>query len=250
MFGIYSAGVIRMRIRSFLILLAVAGSAHASDGVNIGHRTDSGEAKPMAWRFSMLETAQEVFDKRAPERAPGATMRFRLPKVDAAQGGNQVELVGADHRVPLPMASNISFSLVRGSLAEDSDSMVVVNRNFPKGEYNHPLVQVRSPGLPDGVRRMGDLRLACAVQIEMAKTEGLKFRAVLTGASLFGLNVCDKLEAAKTDEPSGKFDTVTIEDGERRLVQPAKDKHLPTLGDKAWSDNARISYTLNGSPVE
>jgi hypothetical protein len=97
---------------------------------------------------------------------------------------------------------------------------------------------------------MGDLRLACAVQLEMAKTEGFKFRAVLAGASLFGLNVCDKLEAAKTDEPSGKYDTVTIEDGERRLVQSAKDKQAPTLGDKGWSDNARISYSLNGSLVE
>jgi hypothetical protein len=250
MFSIYSTGVIRMRIRSFLILLAVAGSACASDGINVGHRVDSDEVKPMAWRFSLLEKAQDVFDKRAPERAPGATMRFRLPKVDAGQAGNQVEIVGADHRIPLPMPSNTTFSLKRGTLAEDSDTMVVVNRNFPKGEFNHPLVQVRSPGLPDGVRRMGDLRLACAAQMEMAKAEGLKFRAALAGASLFGFNVCDKLEATKVEEPTAKYDTVIIEDGERRLVQSAKDKHPPALGDKGWSDNARISYTLNGSPVE
>lgn len=238
-----------MRIRSFLVLLAVAGSAHASDGFNVGHRDDSDEAKPMAWRFSLLEKAQDVFARRAPEQAPGAAMTFRLPKVDAAQAGNQVELVGADHRIPLPMASNTSFRLLRGTLAEDSDTMVVVNRNFPKGEFNHPLVQVRSPGLPDGVKRMGDLRLACAAQMEMAKAEGLKFRAVLAGASLFGFNVCDKLEATKVEEPKGAYDTVTVEDGERRLVQPAKDKHAPALGDKGWSDNARISYTLDGRIV-
>jgi hypothetical protein len=239
-----------MRIRSFLILLAVAGSAHASDGINVGHRTDSSEAKPMAWRLSLLEKARDVFEKRAPERAPGATMAFRLPKVDAAQTGNQVEIVGADHRVPLAMASPNTFALKRGTLAEDSDSMVVVNRHFPKGEFNHPLVVVRSPGLPDGVKRMGDLRLACAAQMEMAKTEGLEFRATLAAASLFGFNVCDKLEATKVDEPTGPYDTVTIEDGGRRLVQAAKDKHPPELGDKGWSDNARISYTLNGQSVQ
>lgn len=230
-----------MRIRSFLILLAVAGSVHANDAT---------EAKPMAWRFQLLEKAQDVFDKRAAEQAPGATMTFRLPKVDASQGGNQVEISGADHHVPLTMTSNTTFLLKRGTLAEDDDSMVVVNRNFPVGEFNHPLVVIRSPGLPDGVQRMGDLRLACAVQMEMAKSEGLKFRAALATASLFGFNVCDKLEAAKVEAPKGAYDTVTIEDGERRLVRSAKDKHQPELGDKGWSDNARISYTLNGQIVQ
>jgi hypothetical protein len=229
-----------MRILSFAILLTVAGSACA---------TDTEETKPMAWRLRLLEKAQDVFDARAAELAPGAKMTFRLPKVDAAQGGNQVEIVGADHRVPLPMVSNTTFALKRGTLAEDSDSMVVVNRNFPQGEFNHPLVQVRSPGLPDGVQRMGDLRLACAAQMEMAKAEGLKFRAVLATVSLFGFNVCDKLEAAKVEEPKGGYDTVTIEDGERRLVQSAKDQHTLALGDKSWSDNARISYTLGGQPA-
>lgn len=238
-----------MRIRSFLILLAAAGSVHANDSINIGHRTDSSEAKPMAWSIQLLEKAQDEFDKRMQDRAPGATMSFRLPKVDPEQGGNQVEIVGGDHHVPLPMTSNTTFSLKRGTLAEDSDAMVVVSRNFPKGEYNHPLVQVRSPGLPDGVQRMGDLRLACAAQMEMAKAEGLKFRAVLAAASLFGFALCDKLEVTKVEQPKSAYDTVTVEDGSRRLVLSAKDKQQPELGDKTWSDDARISYTLNGQPV-
>jgi hypothetical protein len=242
-----------MRIASFLFLLAVAAHVHATDTVSVGHRVtpDEGEsaAMPMAWRYRLLERAQDLFDRRAAEQAPGAALSFRLPKVDAAQAGNQVEVVGADHRVPLPMMSNTSFALKRGTLAEDGDAMVVVNRNFPKGEFNHPLVQVRSPGLPDGVQRMGDLRLACAAQMAMAKEEGLKVRAVLAAVGLFGFNVCDKLEATKVDAPKGAYDTVTIEDGERRLVLSAKDKNQPGLGDKGWSDNARISYTLNGTLV-
>jgi hypothetical protein len=238
-----------MRIRSFLILLAVAGSVHANDSIEVGHRDDSQEAKPMAWRFHLLEKAQDVFEKGAAKQAPGAKMTFRLPKVDEVEGGNQVEIFGADHHVPLPMTSNTTFALKRETLAEDDDAMVVVNRNFPKGEFNHPLVLVRSPGLPDGVQRMGDLRLACTAQMEMAKAEGLKFRAVLATAGLFGFNVCDKLEATKVEAPKGPYDTVTIEDGERRLVLSAKDKHPPTLGDKTWSDNARITYTLDGRVV-
>jgi hypothetical protein len=96
---------------------------------------------------------------------------------------------------------------------------------------------------------MGDLRLACAAQMEMAKAEGLKFRAVLAAASLLGFAVCNKLEVTKVEQPKSAYDTVTVEDGSRRLVLSAKDKQQPELGDKTWSDDARISYTLNGQPV-
>jgi hypothetical protein len=233
-----------------LILLTVAGSAYAGDGFEVSHKTDSVEVKPMAWRLHLLEKANDVFNKRAPEKAPGATISFRLPKVDASQGANQVEIVRGDHRVPLTMLSNTNFVLKPNPLGEDSDALVVVNRNVPKGEFNHPLVQVRSPGLQDGVKRMGDLRLACEAQVAMAKEEGLKLRAVIGAVSLFGFNICNKLEAMKVDEPASQYDTVTIEDGNRRLVQSAKDKNQVELGDDAWSDDARISYMLNGSPVK
>lgn len=239
-----------MYIRSFLFLFAVAGSACAGDGIEVSHKSDSTQAKPMAWSLQLLEKAEDVFEKRAPEKAPGATLSFRLPKVDLGQGENQVEIVRADRRVPLTMLSNNTFVLRQDNFGKSSDALVVVNRNFPKGEFNHPLVQVRSPGLPDGVKRMGDLRLSCEAQMEMAKGEGLKFRAVIGAVSMFGFDICKKLEITKLDAAASKYDTVTVEDGNRRLVQSAKDKNLVELGDNAWSDEARISYSLNGSLVE
>lgn len=231
-----------MRIRLLLILLAAATSAHATDSESVG--------KPMTWRYQLLQKAQDLFEKRAAMQAPGATLSFSLPKVDAAQGNNQVDLVRADKRIALPMVSNTAFAFIRDADAAENDAMVVVNRNFPKGVINHPNVQVRSPGLPAGVRRMGDLRLACAAQIEMAKAEGLKFRALLATAGIFGVNVCDKLEVTKIDAPTAPYDTVLIEDGARRLVQPAAQADLLQLGDKNWSDNARISYTVSDHIVQ
>jgi len=242
-----------MRFHAPLLLLALAGTAHAADTVSAGHRVipDKGEAvaKPMAWRYAMLQTAQQVFDEGAPRQAPGATLSFRLPKVDAASGGNVVELVQAGRRTALPMPSATAFTLVpAGGIAADAE--VVVNRHFPPGETNHPNVRVHSPGLPDGVQRMGDLRLACSAQIAMLKTAGLKVRAFFGMAGLFGLDVCEKLEVTKADPPAGKYDTVTIEDGDRRLVQLAGQAVPPTLGDKGWSDEARVSYTLDGHAVQ
>jgi hypothetical protein len=158
--------------------------------------------------------------------------------------------VYGDKRIALPMASNTTFALVRDAEAAESGAAVVVNRNFPKGQTNHPNVQVRSPGLPDGVRRMGDLRLACAAQLEMAKAEGLKFRALLATASMFGMSMCNKLEVTAFDAPAATYDSVTIEEGARRTVQPVAQPDPVQLGDKSWSDNARITYTLNEHIVQ
>jgi len=131
-----------MCIRAFLILLAVAGNAYAAGGSDVSHKTNSTEAKPMGWRLCLLDTVQDLFDKRAPDKAPGATMSFRLPKVDPAQREKQVVIVGADHRILLTTLPNIAFVFKRDTLSEDGDALVVVHRNFPKGEFSHSLVQV------------------------------------------------------------------------------------------------------------
>lgn len=240
-----------MRPRLPLILLALASSANAADTISVGHRVvpdkEPAAAKPMAWRYGMLQTARELFDERAPGQAPGATLSFRLPKVD--DGDNHVELVEDGRRSALPMTSATAFTFAPDTAAA-ADALVVVNRDFPPGVVNHPNVQVRSPGLPDNVQRMGDLRLACAAQIAMVKTEGLKIRAVFGMASLFGLDVCKELDVTKADPPAGKYDTVTIEEGERRLVLQGAQAKPPQLGDTGWSDEARISYTLAGQVMQ
>lgn len=238
-----------MRTTVLLIALALAGSAQAADGFAVGHRSGAEDAKPMSWPYGMLQTAREAFDKRMAAQAPGASLRFRLPKTDPAESGNRVELVTEGQQLALPMVSNRAFALPPAVEVVDDDAMVVVNRHFPKGEYNHPNVEVRSPGLPEGVRRVGDLRLACEAQMAMAKTEGFTVRAALAAAGLFGLNICTKLEIARFDAPSTPWDSVRIEDGEQRMVIPKSQRDGPQLGDKAWSDNAHISYTMAGQPV-
>lgn len=241
-----------------LVLLAVAGNVDATDSFGAGHRViadgEQGTLVPMAWRYRLLNSAQTLFDARAAARAPGATLAFRLPKVDGAQGGNRVEIVEGGRHSALPMVSDTAFTLPHvagaGADAARDDAQVVVNRTVAKGDMNHPVVQVRSPGLPDGVRRLGDLRLACAAQMAMLKAEGLKVRALFSAASLFGLDICDDLEVTKIDDPSARYDTVTIEDGGRRLSLPARQAKAPKLSDKDWSDNARITYTLNDHIVQ
>lgn len=233
-----------MRIRFFLTAVALAGSVQATETAT----PEQGE--PMAWRYGLLRTAQSVHDEQAAARAPGSVMRFRLPKVDPAQGDNQVEIVQKDKRIPLPMTSATTFALPPGLNAAKGDPVVVVNKHFPKGDFNHPNVLVRSPDLPPGVARMGDLRLACAAQVAMGKAESLKFRALFATVGLFGFDVCEDMEVTTIEAPAGVYDTIVIEDGERRLVQSKAGGKPPRLGDPAWSDNARISYLANEQVVQ
>jgi hypothetical protein len=236
------------------ILLAVAGvaatHAQAEDTVEFGHRVTPADnqagANPMAWQYQVLHAAQDVFDQRAPAQAPGATLAFRLPKPALGQDGNAVEIVRAERRAPLAMVSNDAFTLTRdATFAQAGATVTVKNRNFNTGSYNEPIVQVRSPRLAENVRRLGDLRLACAAQMAMLKEEGFKVRAMLSVTNLFGLDLCEDTKAIDFDKPAGHYDVVTIEDGERRLVLAAGQPRAPRLGDKDWSDNARIIYTLD-----
>ncbi|WP_036172511.1 hypothetical protein [Massilia sp. 9096] len=233
-----------------LTLATASAAAHAQDTVGFGHRITPAEGQasgnPIAWDYKVLRAAQDVFDERVGAHAPGATLAFRLPKPALGQDGNQVEIVRAGHRATLTMVSNDAFALTRDAAVAQAGAVVkAANRNFDAGSYNEPVVQVRSPGLADNVRRLGDLRLACAAQMAMLKAEGFKVKAMLSVTNLFGLDLCDDTKVMDFDKPAGRFDTVTIEDGEHRLVLPARQSKAPRLGDKDWSDDARITYSMD-----
>lgn len=237
-----------MQMRFLLAAAALAGNVHAADPASTGpqvvHVNGSALGQPMAWRYELLQTAQATFEKHAAAQAPGAQLSFRLPRMAPAQEGNLVEIVSGDRRTPLAMASPASFLLPRHDAVDDDDAMVVANKDFPKGSYLHPNVQVRSPGLSMNVVRMDDLRLACAAQVAMAKKESLKFRLLLGTVGLFA-DLCGEMEITGMNAPAGAYDTVSIEDGERTLTFAKSQDKLPRLGEKSWSDNARISYLLS-----
>jgi len=234
-----------MRMRFLFAAVALAGNVQAADPASTGpqvvHVNGSALGQPMAWRYELLQTAQATFEQHAAAQAPGAQLSFRLPRMAPAQEGNLVEIVAGDQRTPLAMASPASFLLPGRNAVDDDDAMVMANKDFPKGSYLHPNVQVRSPGLPDNVVRMGDLRLACAAQVAMAKKESLKFRLVLGTVGLFA-DLCGEMDIASMNAPAGAYDTVSIEDGERKLSFAKSQDKLPRLGEKSWSDNARITY--------
>ena len=216
--------------------LALAGSAQSFE---ISHKTTGDKAapsQPMAWSHRTLAAGMEVFERRASEMAPGATLSFVVPhKADPAPV--QVQLVSGARTEALPLR-DANFTLPREAAR---GAQVVTNRRFAEGELLLPGVAVRSPGLDERTRRLGDLRLGCEVQVATAEAEKTAFKLMFAAGRVFGLDVCEKMPVTSMDAP-GDYDHVVIEDGSRR-VQVGKDDHaMVKLGDAGWSNEARIRY--------
>jgi hypothetical protein len=152
--------------------------------------------------------------------APGATLRFRLlprtPAVDMQ--GIQLSVVGDTASMPVQIAPDNSFTLPRNDTLQREDAALIANRKTSSMTWR---ADVRSPGVPEGMRRLGDLRLECLV--------GMDAGLVSNNSQLFrwlGELFTDTDRVCSDPEGNYLFFTerpvfaVTAQSGERRAVLP------------------------------
>jgi hypothetical protein len=107
--------------------------------------------------------------------------------------------------------------------------------------------EVRSPGLPDNVRRLGDLRLECQVVIAIAKQE-MPFWVVAAGNTLLLTgDWCSKMKgegAGSAFVADAQLTAATPMQGERKLALKT-DKRVYTVpvGDLGWHDDALVALS-------
>lgn len=97
--------------------------------------------------------------------APGAVLRFRLLPRQPGVGMNGItmKIVGDTITLPVPLAADNSFTLPRDAQALREDAALIASRKTSSMTWR---ADVRSPGVPAGMRRLGDLRLECLVGVE------------------------------------------------------------------------------------
>ena len=102
---------------------------------------------------------------RAIALAPQSTLRFQLlPRLPTVKlDGVSLKVVGDRISLPVAMAPDHSFTLERNRQALDEDAALVANRKTSSMTWR---AMVRSAGVPEGMRRLGDLRLECLVGME------------------------------------------------------------------------------------
>lgn len=116
---------------------------------------------PVDKSYAKMVKGMDTFERRH-ELAPDATLRFKLlPRApDAQMDGIVLKIVGDTFSMPVELAPDHTFALERNQQAIDESAAVIVNRKENSVTWR---TEIRTPGLPYNVRRLGDLRLECHV---------------------------------------------------------------------------------------
>ena len=195
--------------------------------------------------YRLMLAGLDAFDEYH-DLAPNADKVYYKLKMngDSAETPENVSLhiVGETTSILVPIASDGTFFLPRSTEADDEDADLVLNKK-KKDFLMH--IGVFSAGVPDGMRRLGDLRLECEIEMAMAKKQiNFVVRATVT-TFLLTSHWCN---AEKLNVPSfteRPISGATIIAGEQhKELKVLKDGHgyEAPLNNKAFPDDALIEF--------
>ncbi|HEY0858187.1 MAG TPA: hypothetical protein VGE16_14070 [Albitalea sp.] len=217
--------------------------------------------------YRKMVHGMDYFERARAALAPDATLRFKLlpRKPGTDMDRIELEVIGNTFAYAVPIAADRTFVLARDPKALREDAVVSPNRKRLSMTWR---TEIRTPGLPPGTRRLGDLRLECLVGLEadLVSNNGPIARI----ADLFSDNkrYCERVEAKYLFFAERPLFSVTLVDGARREVLPIDQLYagasddpglvhdLPfcdcevlvdrtyflPLGDRSWPDDARVEF--------
>jgi hypothetical protein len=234
---------------------------------SLGSVTVTGMANPVEKSYRRMVEGMDLFERER-AHAPNAQLRYKL--LPRKHGTNmddvQLEVIGDTFSYRVPVAPDRTFTLARDPKAWAEDAVVSPNRKKLSMTWR---TDVRTPGLPPGTRRLGDMRLECLVGIRaglVSNTSPLieKLSSILTDPFRY----CGQKNARYLFFADKPIFSVTLVDGARREVLPidelyasaSDDPGLPQdlpycdcevmldrtyflpLGDTSWSDETRVEF--------
>ena len=178
--------------------------------------------------------------------------------------GVELEVAGDSIAIPLKVAPDQTFTIERNRTALKENAQVIPNRKAGAMTWR---ADVRTPGLPPNVRRLGDLRLECAVGMKAGLISNYPagFWGWLDGLIAQNESYCHRAAPRYLFFAERPIWSVTLVDGERREVLPVdmlyggasrdpdwqKDRHCDCsalfdrayfvpLGDSSWPDDTQV----------
>jgi hypothetical protein len=230
---------------------------------------------PVDKSYRRMAAGMERFEKRR-HLAPGATLRFKLLPRNRQTRLEDIELqvVGDSFAEPLEVAPDRTFRLPRDAKALQENASVRPNRRAGTLTWR---AEVRTPGLPPGTRRLGDLRLECEVGMEARLISNYRRDLVGRLKELFpeGPDYCQREWPRYLFFAERPLWSVTLVSGARRQAlsvdrlyggasrDPEWKEDLPycdcevlidrayflPLGDPSWPDDTRVKFEYLEDPA-
>src|SRR5262245_3999675 len=191
---------------------------------------------PVDKSYRRMVEGMALFEKRH-ALAPAASLRFRLlPRHrDTDMRDIRLEIVGDSLTVPVALAPDNTFALERRPAALKENASVRPNRKAKTMTWR---AEIRTPGLPAGVRRLGDLRLECEVGMQAGLISN--YRPLLFGLLdpflREGPEYCHRTAPRYLFFAERPIFSVTLVAGERRAVLPVARLYAGASRDPQWKD--------------
>jgi len=118
---------------------------------------------PEARSYARLVQGARIFEQYR-QLAPKASLRFKVyPRKAGVDMHNlKVQIVSKSVRIPLALDDELRFELPINETAVKENADLIYNRSDGSLGWR---TDVRTPGVPENTRRLGDLRLECRVEL-------------------------------------------------------------------------------------
>nr|WP_315251694.1 hypothetical protein [uncultured Duganella sp.] len=208
----------------------------------------NGTRTPQLQPYRYMLSGLDAFDDYH-ALAPTATeVRFRLTPGSKAPAdsmeGLAARISGDKSDIPLPLDTEHRFLLPRDETAEDENADIVLNKNKRWFSFSP---EVRSAGVPAGMRRLGDIRLECRVLVAIAKNYiPFMLRAMINTLTL-STDWCGFKDFKIGVRSDGPVARATLLDGDTRVpLTVSKDgkSYSVPIGSKHYGDEVLIELEL------
>lgn len=223
-------------------------SASAQDGNAPVVKID-GMKSPQMHSYRAVVKGLDIFDKlhHLAPAVPEVRFLFQMRGDRIAPDEAPVlRIAGEELSQYVPIGPDGRFSIPRIQQAIDEDAALIMNRK--KNTYRI-WPEIRTPGLPANVRRLGDLRLECEVMVAIAKDEAPFWVVAAANSVMLTRDWCSIFNGDKADyevAAAAPVSAATMVHGERKLALKTENGKVKVpIAAPAWPDDTLIELTFN-----
>ena len=210
---------------------------------------------PEIQKYKAILAGLDSFDRHHALAPRVPELRFRLEQRQGAGKPEQprVRIEGdGDFVMPLTLDADNRFTVPRSKAALDAKGELVLNQ---KRKYYRIAPEVRTPGLPDNVRRLGDLRLECRVMFDIAKEEIPLFWVLTINGVLMTRDWCSFFSAKNYDATfafkagAPLVEAILVDGNRSKALKVDKEEFSIGLGNLDWGDDALVELVFEQAPA-